>query len=65
MTDVLQEVEGVLKEDGIEVEFVINELYTQRIQELINHAKRHRHATSEQAYRMLQILTTLRGGLTF
>jgi hypothetical protein len=47
---------------GEELEFVINRDYTDRVQALLNHAKSNTATTSEPAYRMLQILTHLRGG---
>lgn len=41
--------------------FVVNEDYTERIRELVIHARKNQSATSEPAYRMLQVLTHLRG----
>lgn len=49
------------KEKGRSLEFVVNEDYTRRIGKLVEHARNHTAATSEPAYRMLQILTHLRG----
>jgi hypothetical protein len=46
---------------GRQVEFVVNDEYTRRVVALVEHARRHPAATSEPAYRMLQILTHLRG----
>ena len=43
--------------------FVANHDYTERVQRLLDHAKTGTKATSEPAYRMLQILTHLRGQL--
>ena len=47
--------------EGRSLEFVINEEYTRRIGELFEYARKNPSATSEPAYRMLQILTRLRG----
>lgn len=47
---------------GSSLDFVINEDYTGKVRELIAHARKNPSATSEQAYRMLQVLTHLRGG---
>jgi hypothetical protein len=46
---------------GLSVEFIINDLYTRRLDKLVEHARVHSSATSEPAYRMLQMLTRLRG----
>jgi hypothetical protein len=43
------------------LEFVINEEYTRRIGELVEHARKNPSATAEDAYRMLQMLTRLKG----
>ena len=43
------------------LEFVINDAYTQRIHELVKNARSNTSTTNEPAYRMLQILTHLRG----
>ena len=50
-----------LADGGRSLEFVINEDYTERVRELIEHARGNMSATSEPAYRMLQIMTHLRG----
>ncbi|MEO2107156.1 MAG: hypothetical protein ABGZ36_16115 [Actinomycetota bacterium] len=42
--------------------FVRNEDYTERVQELVDHAASNASITVDPAYRMLQILTRLRGG---
>lgn len=47
----------------LDVEFIINARYTERVQELVDHAKESFKATNEPAYRLLQILTHLRGEL--
>jgi hypothetical protein len=47
----------------LDLRFVVNQDYTQRVQELIEHARGSAKATSEPAYRLLQILTWARGDL--
>lgn len=42
---------------------MINGEYTARIQTLIDHARYHSAATSDSAYRLLQVLTRLKGTL--
>jgi len=49
-------------EMGMDLTFVINDDYTERLRELAAHAKKNTSPTTEPAYRMLQILTHLRGG---
>jgi Holliday junction resolvase-like predicted endonuclease len=55
-----------LKEEaaGLEMDlaFVMNDDYTDRIRELAEHARHNTSPTSEPAYRMLQVMTHLRGG---
>lgn len=46
----------------MDLSFVINEDYTEKMRELAAHATAHSSATSEPAYRMLQILGHLRDG---
>ena len=43
------------------LEFVINDEYGRRVRRLADHARTHSATVSEPAYRMLQILTHLRG----
>lgn len=43
---------------------MVNERDAERAQELIDHAKRSTKATSEPAYRLLQILAKVRGETT-
>ena len=43
--------------------FVINAEYAKRVQMLIDHAKTYPSATNDPAYRLIQILTRVRGGL--
>ncbi len=57
------ELASALTSEELDVEFVVNQRYTERIQELVTHAKSSSKATSEPAYRLLQILTRLRGEL--
>lgn len=56
---------GTLRKEAAELEmdldFIINEDYTEKMRELVEHARRNPSATSEPAYRMLQVLTHLRG----
>ncbi len=47
---------------GLDLEFVINENYTENLRQLATHAQHNSSATSEPAYRMLQVLTHLRDG---
>jgi hypothetical protein len=48
---------------ALDVAFVVNAQYTGRVQALAEHARANPKATNEPAYRMLQILTRLRGEL--
>ena len=47
---------------GRELRFIINEEYTDCIRELMAHAATNSSTTNEPAYRLLQVLTRLRGG---
>jgi hypothetical protein len=47
----------------LDVEFITKARYTVRVQELVEHARKSFKATNEPAYRLLQILTHLRGEL--
>jgi Holliday junction resolvase-like predicted endonuclease len=49
------------KAEGRSLEFVINDEYTRRTAQLVEHARRNPSTTNEPAYRMLQMLTHLRG----
>jgi hypothetical protein len=49
--------------EELDVEFIVNDRYTARVQELVNHARGSSKATNEPAYRLLQILARLRGGI--
>lgn len=48
---------------GIELHLILNEEYTARIQELVDVARRESQTTGDDAFRMLQILTRLKGTL--
>jgi hypothetical protein len=48
--------------EGRSLRFVINNDYTEKVRELAAHAATHASTTNEPAYRLLQILTHLRGG---
>lgn len=63
LTDGFAELETIYSDDQVDVTFVINGGYTQRIQRLIDSARSDPSATSEPAYRLLQVLTHLRGEL--
>jgi hypothetical protein len=56
----------ILKDEAlgmdIDLKFVINESYTDYLRQLAAHAQQNTSATSEPAYRMLQVLTHLRDG---
>ena len=56
-----EHVEGA-SEKGVEISFVINEEYTERLQALADAAASDTKTPSEPAYRLLQILTHVRGG---
>jgi hypothetical protein len=47
----------------LDLSFVVNERYAERVQQLVEHARGSASATSEPAYRLLQILTRVRGEL--
>jgi hypothetical protein len=47
--------------EGRQLSFVMNKDYTERVRALVSHARRNSSTTNEPAYRMLQILTRLRG----
>jgi hypothetical protein len=63
-TKAFDEMERKYTSDQLDLRFVINEEYTTRVQRLIEYARKHPSATSEPAYRLLQILTRLKGTLT-
>ena len=61
LTDALDDIAQTEHEQGRDFSFVINDEYTRRIQELVAYARTHEAPTGEPAYRLLQILTHLRG----
>ncbi len=61
LTDVLREIEQEWEVAGRDLRFVMNETYTERIRELAGDAAKNSSTTNEPAYRMLQVLTRLRG----
>ena len=64
MTAQFTEMERRYNDDALDLHFVINDEYTARVQRLVDHAGRNSAATSEPAYRLLQVLTRLKGTLT-
>lgn len=48
-------------DSDLDVKFITNDAYAERVQLLINRARANPSATSEPAFRLLQILTHLRG----
>lgn len=63
LTADFDELERQYSSAELDLHFIINERYTERIQKLVEHARGNSSATSEQAYRLLQILTRLKGTL--
>lgn len=61
LTDVMREIEQEWEVAGRDLRFVMNETYTERIRELAGNAAKNPSTTNEPAYRMLQVLTRLRG----
>ena len=59
-TDAFDQMAQDFADEGESLEFVINGTYTERIREVMEHARTNTSATSEPAYRVLQILTHLR-----
>lgn len=57
----LEDLEQHFSTQELDVTFVINERYTERIKELVEHARKSPKATGEPAYRLLQVLTRLIG----
>ena len=55
-TDAFAEMQQEFADDGQTLDFVINKDYTERIRELVEHARGSTSATSEPAYRMLQVM---------
>ncbi len=63
LTTALNELAREYSEGDLNVAFVINQDYAARVQALIDHARGNSKATSDSAYRMLQLLTRVRGRL--
>ncbi len=61
LTSAFEELEREYDSEDLDVKFVINDLYSKRVVELIDHARGNPSATSEPAYRLIQVLTRLRG----
>lgn len=62
LTTAMAGLEQQWKEAGRDLSFVINEDYTTRIRELAQHAAKNSSTTNEPSYRLLQVLSRLRGG---
>jgi len=60
-TTMFDELRAEWSAEGRSLEFILNEEFTRRVGQLIEHARKNPSATSEQAYRMLQVMTHLRG----
>jgi hypothetical protein len=63
LTEQFQAMERRYDDDALNLRYVINEEYASRIQRLVDHARTNSAATSEPAYRLLQVLTRLKGEL--
>jgi len=61
LVQIMSGLEADWKEQGDDLRFVINQVYTRRIQALVDNAKGNASTTNEPAYRLLQVLTRLRG----
>jgi hypothetical protein len=61
LTKEFSQLESEFSNSSLDVRFIVNELYARRIHDLVEHARRNSSATSEPAYRLLQVLTRLRG----
>lgn len=64
LTAQFADLEQAYTDEDLDVHFVINDEYAHRIQQLIDHARGNTKTTSDPAYRMLQILTRLKGDMT-
>jgi hypothetical protein len=62
LTNAFESMRAEAQDMEIDLAFVINDDYTARLRELVDHAGQNSSATAEPAYRMLQVLTHLRGG---
>jgi hypothetical protein len=61
LTTFFTETEAHWRGDGFRLEFIVNADYTERIRALVDSARANSSTTNEPAYRLLQILTRLRG----
>jgi hypothetical protein len=59
----LDDVVASCRTRGVELDLVVNETYTERIQELVDVARSTSETTGDDAFRMLQIMTRLKGTL--
>jgi hypothetical protein len=60
-TKAFAQLTAVWAKQGRSLEFIVNDEYTRRVSQLVEHASKNSSTTNEPAYRMLQILTRLRG----
>jgi hypothetical protein len=60
-TSAFESVQAQWAEEGRSLELVFNQAYTKRVAALIDYARGHSSTTSEPAYRLLQILTHMKG----
>jgi hypothetical protein len=63
LTEAMQAMEQEYSDARLDVHFVINEEFTKRVQALVDAARKDSRATSEPAYRLLQVLARLKGSL--
>jgi len=61
VTSAMKAIEEEWASEDRDLRFIINAEYTERVRELAEHASGNSSTTNEPAYRMLQILTHLRG----
>jgi hypothetical protein len=60
MTKAFKEMASDFKNGGKELDFIINEEYGNRIQALVDVARNNSRATSDPAFRLLQVLTRIK-----
>ncbi len=60
-TEAFDRLRGDWEAKGRSLEFINNDEYTRRVSQLVEHARNNSSTTNEPAYRMLQMLTRLRG----
>lgn len=61
LTAAFEELEAEARGMDMDLSFVMNDDFTEKVRELTDHARRNSSPTNEPAYRMLQVLTHLRG----